>query len=255
MKFLISLIVTPIILIVLLFGGAYFVLSTGEQVEVSWTEEDLASGLEKSKVFIEDLEEVNLVTLTQQNFSTSGSVEIEDYFTSEEISALVSTANVNGPINNINVLLKEDDTGEVSFMLSDSFVDFLKEQGVLNVTNSFVVYAEELQDYVDTAPAGASVTELIVGYISSIVNSSPVYATGKLYRDSENTIRIQIDSLKVGRAPLPKEAVRRVEIETVKVVNAIISPENGFHIEELHIKDGKLYYKGTLPAEVYGEKL
>ncbi len=255
MKFLLKLILFPILLIALLFGGAYFVFSTGQQVDITWTEEDLVSGMEKSRVFVEDLEEINLVTLVHDNYSTSGSNEIEDYFTSEEVSALISTANVNGPINNINVSFGDNNNGEVSFMLSENFVDFLKEQGVLGKYDRFTVHAADVQDYVNSAPSGSSVTELIVGYISSIVNRSPVYATGELYRDSENTVRIKIDSLKVGRAPLPQEAVRRVEIETLRVVNTIISPENGFHIEELHIKDGRLFYKGSLPAEVYGEKL
>jgi hypothetical protein len=254
MKFLISLLLIPIILVALFFAGSYFVLSTGEQIEVSWTEEDLISGLEKSKVFIEDLEEINVVTLSQQRFSTKGSNEIEDYFTSEEMSALVSTANINGPINNVNFSFKDNDSGEVSFMLSENFVDFLKEQGVLNISMSSVVYAAE-EDYTNSTPKKSSVTEMIVGYISGIVNRSPVYATGKLYRDSDGSVKIEIDSLKVGRAPLPKEAIEKVEIETVRVVNAIVTPENGFSIEELHIKDGKLYYKGTLPAEIYGEKL
>jgi hypothetical protein len=254
MKFLISLLLIPVMLVALFFAGAYFVLSTGEQVELSWTEEDLISGLEKSKVFVEDLEEINIVTLSQQNFSTKGSNEIENYFTSEEMSALMSVANVNGPINNINVSFKDDDSGEVSFMLSENFVDFLKNQGVLNVGMSSVVYAAD-ENYIDSNPKKSSVTEMIVGYVSSIVNRSPVYAIGKLYRDSDGSVKIQIDSLKVGRAPLPKEAIEKVEFETVRIVNAIVTPENGFSIEELHIKDGKLYYKGTLPAEIQGEKL
>ncbi len=255
MKLLLKLVFVIVFLVILLFGGIYFVFSTGKQVEVTWTEEDLSSGLEKSKIFVEDLEEINLVTLIQNNFSTSGNNEIEDYFTGEEMSALISTANVNGPINNINVSFGESDNGEVSFVLSENFVDFLKSQGVIGKYNRFVVHAADIQDYVDNAPPEASVTELIVGYISGIVNKAPVYATGELYRDSENTVRIKINSLHVGRAPLPQEVVEKVEVETLRVVNAIISPENGFHIEELHIKDGKLHYKGTLPAEVYGEKL
>lgn len=32
----------------------------------------------------------------------------------------------------------------------------------------------------------------------------------------------------------------------------MISKEKGFSIEELRIEDGKLYYKGTLPAEITG---
>ncbi len=255
MKLLLNLILVVVFLVVLFFGGIYFVLSTGKQVDVSWTEEDLSSGLEKSKVFIEDLEEINIVTLTENNFSISGSNEIEDYFTSEEMSALISTTNVNGPISNINVSFGESDTGEVSFLLSENFVDFLKGQGLIGKYDRFTVHAADVQDYIDNAPSDASITELIVGYISNIVNKAPVYATGELYRDSENAVKIKIESLRVGRAPLPQEAIEKVEVETLRVVNAIISPENGFHIEELHVKDGKLYYKGSLPAEVYGEKL
>ncbi len=255
MKILIKLGIVLVSLVVLLFGGIYFIFNTGKQVQVEWTENDLSSGLEKSKVLIGDLEEINLSTLAENNFSTSGTNEIEDYFTSEEMSALLSTANINGPIKNINVSFGENNNGEVSFVLSETFTDFLREQGMIERYVGPVVYAAEIQDYVDNTPSGFSVTEIIIGYITNLVNRSPVYATGELYRDSENTVRININSLRVGRISLPQDTIRKVEYETLRVVNTIISPENGFHIEELHIKDGKFHYKGTLPAEVYGEKL
>ncbi len=256
MKFLIKLLIFFVVLVALIFLGINFFISTGKTVDVAWTEEDLLSGLEKSQIKIEDIEDLNLENLATGNFSTQGTVEIEESFTSEEMSALISMANKNkGPIKNVNFRLGEEDDVEVSFVLSENFVDFLYEQNILHSYNPWAVSAADIDEYLDSQPEDATLTDAIVSYISNLVNSKPVYAQGELYRDSENRVQARIDSLYVGRAPLPQDVIEKVEYETLRVVNAIIAPENGFRIDEFHVRDGKLYYRGTLPEEVEGQRL
>jgi len=257
MKTLIKIFLFGIVaLIILVAIGIFFVLNTGKEVDTVWGEEDLKTGLEKSKIDIENIEEINLESLAKGNFSTQETNDIDDHFTSKEISALISAANnKKGPIKDVKVSFNDDGKGEVSFRLSENFVDFLREQ--ITITNNlpWEVEAAEDEEKTEQDPEKPSLTTLVIDYITSKADNKPVYATGELSRGSDNSVNINIESLTLGRIPLPQDAIDKVEYETVKVVNSIISPENGFHIEALEIRDDSLYYKGTLPAEIQGQKL
>lgn len=244
------------LLMLFLLGGFYFVFSTGKTVRTTWTEEDLISGIEKSQVEINNIEEINLETLTRGNFSTQGTNNIDTGFTAEEISALVSAANdSDGPIKDVRVGFGDNGEAEASFRLSDSFVDFLREENVLTFDfGPKKVYAFS-QNESGMDPLDRSVTDVVIDYITRVANNRPVYATGELTRASYNSVDVNIERLTVGRVPMSEEVVKRVEQETVRIINGIIAPENGFHIEELQVNEGELYYKGTLPAEVEGVRL
>ncbi len=247
----ISLGVFVFLLVVVL--SLYLLLNTGKQVDITWSEEDFDSGLTKSKIDIGSIEELNLETLARGNFSTQGRNSIDDSFTSEEMSALVSMANDSGgPIRDVKVSFGDNGQGEISFRLSDNFTQFLREQNVLAGLGTKIARADEGRV---GEPLDRSLTDVVVDYIANVANKKPVYATGELSRASDNSVNIRMDSLTVGRAPLTRGVIDRVEFETARIVNSIISPENGFHIEELQVRDGALFYKGDLPAEIEGEGL
>ncbi len=252
MKKLLGVLISFAVFILLIFLAFHYFIGSGPQVETTWTEKDFISGMEKAKINIDDIEEINLFSLAINDFSTQDSNEVNEVFTNAEISALISKANnSSGPIRDVRVSFKDNGKGEVSFVLSDNFVGFLKDQGLIASFDPWGVHAS-------LEPAeekGTSLTDAIVSYIANLVDNKPVYATGELYRDSDNSVNIKIEKLMVGRTSLPQDVVEKVEYETLRVVNSIISPENGFHIEELQVRDGSLYYKGTLPDEIKGKKL
>ncbi len=255
MKILIKFLFGIVVLALLAVVGISFAFSIGKEVDTNWSQEDFELGLNKSKVDISDIEKINLENLAKNNFSTQGTNEIDDFFTSEEMSALISTANnKKGPIKDVKILFKDDGKGEVSFILSDNFVDFLKEQAIVTNTLPWNVEASE-EDAGSVEKSNPTLTDMVIDYITSKANNKPVYATGELTRSSNNSVNIKIERLTVGRIPLPQEAIEKVEHETVRVVNTIISPENGFHIEELEVRDNALFYRGTLPAEIEGIEL
>jgi hypothetical protein len=246
-----------IIILSLILGFSYFIFNTGKNVEAKWTENDFNSGIEKSKIIISDIEEINIENLVRGNFSTKGSNKIDDFFTDKELSALASKANdISGPIKDIKISLNENGSGEISFMLSENFIEFLRNENILLGLNSNrEVSASENQGNFNNNFEKPSITDKIISYVSNLVNKKPVYGTGKLFKDSDSLIKIKIDSLMVGRVSVPQEIINKVEFETVRILNLIISKENGFHVEELEIRDGGLYYKGTLPAEIHGKKI
>ena len=242
-----------LLIIVLVTIGGFVFFSIGKQVDVDWDETDYVTALDKSSIEVADIEEVNLVTLARGDFTTSGTNQIEDSFTDAEMSALIDTANANGgPITNFKVSFIGNNEGEMSFKITDAFIDFIQEQNMVKLTNQKTAYNSFLMPL---ASASNSVSDTVIKIISSVASNKPVYARGTLSRTNSNAVSIEITTLKVGQLTLSEEIVNKVESEVLLFVNNLLTSTNGFTIEELRVDDGALFYKGTLPAEIKGTKL
>lgn len=247
-KFLIGFVIFLLVVAV----GSYVFLNMGKKVDVTWTEADYESAIEKSEVMVNDIEELNLLTLFSGNFSTNGQNAVDVRFTNAEMSALIDKANANaGPISNFKVAFNGNGEGEISFKLNDRFIDFLKDQNIVSAQGHFANH-----NYVLSPIAAASgLGDTIVNVITAVAVNKPVYASGSLVKRSNNSVDLNITSLKVGQLSMNQSVIDRVEMETLRFVNTLLSEVNGISIEELRVENGQLYYKGTLPAEIKGVKL
>lgn len=214
-----------LIIILLIVVGGFLFINTGKEVAVEWDETDYVTALEKADVDVADIEEINLITLARGDFTTSGTNQIETSFTNAEMSALIDTANANGgPISDFKVSFNGDNEGEMSFRLTDAFIDFIQEQNMIHLSNEKMATIRFLM---------------------------PLASTSNNMTDTV----IEITHLQVGQFTLSDDIVRKVESEVLNFVNQLISSTNGFAIEELRVEDGALFYKGTLPAEIKGAKI
>lgn len=253
MKKLVKFLIVVIVIVVAIGLGFNYMVNTGKEVAVDWSDKDYNVAISKTQIEIDDIKSVSIENLFDNKFSANGKVVIEEHFSSEEMSALISSANHEGQlINEVNLKFGQNNDGETSFKISDKFVDFLKDSGILeNIARQEI----ENNSFISILAATESPRDLtahVTNYIASIANNKPVYARGYLSRTSDNTVSIDISELKVGRVAMPERVVAIVEREVVIFVNSLITSQNGFTIEELRIEDGKLYYKGTLPAEIKG---
>jgi len=228
----------------------YVFLNTGPTVDTEYTSEDYQSILEKSNVKINVIESINLVAIGKGEYETIGEQRTDTSFSDQEISSLIEEANnKRGPINNFRVAFHDNNQGEISFNLTEYFVDFLVEE---NIVKEFNEKKMVMNPIVAMTTANANMTNFVVDYITSIAANKPVYATGEVTTTSSNSIKVRVHSLKVGRISMNAQVVSKVEYEVEAFVNHFIGKSNGFSIEELRIEEGKLYYKGTLPEEING---
>jgi hypothetical protein len=249
---------------VLLLIGA-LVLSTGKQVKTVWNESDYNSALGKTGIKIEDMNSINVLSLARGTFRTSGRVNVNNSFSSAEVTALIATANKNsGTIKDVNVKFGADNNGEISFKVSDEFIKSIKEEDLLrSFRQRGQVQPQTLEELVllllvETASIGApdgDLTEYTVNLLTSLAANKPIYARGSLERFSANSVTVNIEEVQVGQIKLPQDTLRTIEYYTGLFVTTHIKSENGFSIQELRVVDGQLYYKGTLPAEIKGTQL
>jgi len=239
-----------LILIIVGFGVGYYFLNTGTTVDVKYTSDDYQRVFEKTNVKTNAIESINLIAIGQGNYETTGQQAADVNFSNAEMSALIEEANkAKGPISDFRVAFHDDNQGELSFNLTESFVDFLVEENIVKGLEEKRIVMSPLLAF---TTANADLTNVVINYITSVAANKPVYASGELTKTSTNSINVRIDSLKVGRINMNAKVVSRVEYEVTAFVNRFITSNNGFSIEELRVEEGKLYFKGTLPEEING---
>jgi hypothetical protein len=243
-----------VLLFIIIAGvGIYVTLNTSTKVDVTYNTTDFNSALKKTSIVIDDIKEINLITLAQKDFVVSGTNTVDISFSNEEMSALIDMANQSGgPISDFKVAFLGNNEGELSFKITDQFLNFIKEENMIYVPTS--TFSAISNSYL-FASTSNSITDTVVNFITNIAANKPVYAKGTLTKTSEHSITVHISSLKVGQIPLSNDVISKVESEVVKFVNALLSESNGFSIEELRIENGAIYYKGTLPSEIKGKKI
>ncbi|NTV89243.1 MAG: hypothetical protein HGA22_02600 [Clostridiales bacterium] len=247
-KFLIAIVVILVLAALLFYGVPKFILGGGKNVEVAVTEQDYISGMQKINVSIPDMDAVNLINLAEKNFTAKGTVAVDSYLTNSEMSAIVTKANEkNGPIKDFKINFTGTNQGDISFELTDKAIDYFRTSEILKGMKIPGV----------TLMAGTagfiSLNDFVANYISSLANNAAVFARGSLVKTGANSVSVSITELTVGSVSMSPDVISKVENGTAQFVNAIITSDNGFSIEELRVEEGKLYYKGTLPAEMEAE--
>ena len=241
-----------LVVIIIAVAGVYVALNTGKKVDVTWNEADYDSAMQKSGVQIADIREVNLITLAKNDYAATGEVPVDASFTNSEMSAIIDKANAEGgPISDFKVAFIGDQKGEMSFKLTENFIDFIKEQNMILLPSDKMASGFWYASVASTS----SISDTVVNFITNVAANKPVYASGTLARTTDKSVSIHIESLKVGQITMSAEVVARVEEEVLQFVNTVLASTEGFEIQELRVEDGALYYKGTLPAELQGRKI
>ncbi len=231
MKFLIKLISFAITIVVIVFLATQIIFRGGTAVESYWSEDDFVTVVEKLQLESEVISDYNLTNFVVGNISVEDTVGIDGYFTSEEISAFIVKANESyGPVSNVAVSLSGE-RKEASFTLTTAAVDAIKDVGVV-------------RQYIQKAP------EEVVDYVVKTISGKLIYTKGDIALKQSGEIDIVIDDLRIGMITVPQNIKEEVQRELAIMVNSIITPENGFSIEELRFEDGQLYYRGTVPSKL-----
>ncbi|HAN10016.1 MAG TPA: hypothetical protein DCP90_05300 [Clostridiales bacterium] len=213
-------------LIIFAIGFTCFLRMT-KNVEVEWTTADYESGIEKTKLAVGNINDLNLTDALNNKIICYGQNVVQTSFSSKEMSAILSTANDElGPISNIKVKFLNYNEMEVNFTLEKATVDFLKETAKED---------PKMGKY-------ASFLDMMVG--------TPVYMKGKINSYGKYNIDASVETIYIGNIHLGTEVVDKVQVSLSPFANFIISKYVGLSIGQLYIDDDKLEFIGTLPARI-----
>lgn len=226
LKFILAIILIPVILL----GGLYVFISIPKKVDVTWTEQDLNSYMEKTHANIkpgsngsEETKPASLEDLLFNNFKAIGSIPVEGVVTSAEVTAVAnSVIRGQGLFEDIRIGFRDDGTMEASGYIGPE---------VEKITNLFPE-VKKYEEYIKMA------------------EGKPIYWRYTLSRVDDKKFDASTVELRVGQVPLPLPQVRPGLKEAGSALNNMVKKIDGFSCEQLKIDSEGFHFKGTIPEKL-----
>ncbi len=210
---------TPLILIAVVVG-LFFLPKT---VNVSYTEDDLQSYLDKGGILLNE-NSASIEDIFFGNYTAVGSRAVEGVITSAEATAILNeVARADGILTNIRVKFTGENTYEASANISD-----------------------KLDEIYTTFPA----VEDYKGWIDTTLKGRTIYGTGVLVKGEGDTFESEFKSIYVGSLPLPTDQANEYGEYLGTKMNQIFTSLPGFNMESFKIDAEGLHFKGTIPTEI-----
>jgi len=77
----------------------------------------------------------------------------------------------------------------------------------------------------------------------------PVFASGGVQKAGSQSVKIDVDAVKLGKVPIPQSVAVRIEEALNQFANQKLAEMDNLEIEKLGLQKDKLHFKGTLPGE------
>lgn len=207
--------VTFLLIVGCIFGGLFFVLKTGKNINVLWSDTDFVSACKKTYLVFDEKMSPSLNIVDEVN---SVDKNIEATLSSAELTALAnkSTQKYN-VIKDLNIKLEDNGIVELSFVLGDN------PEALIKLIPNIAAY----KNYLDMS------------------KGSPVYVKALIDYEGNKGISVKVLSLSIGQINISAEKANSITPPIVSRLTSILS-NNKFDINELSINDDMFYYKASL---------
>lgn len=210
-----------VVILLVIVGGLYVLTSIPKTANVSYTEEDLNSYIDKTGINFHD-NNASAEDILLDNFTASGRIEVEGTVTSEEATAIANEViHEKSFLRNIQIKFAGEDKVVASATIG-SDLSF--------VYNTFPI-ASDYKTVVDA------------------VKGKPLYIETSLIHQQDNTFFAMMESVNVGLVPMPVDQANVYGTEVGTILNRVLNNIPGFEVESFKIDSDGLHFKGTIPEE------
>lgn len=251
MKKLLIVLLVLILIPVLIIAGVYTAVSIPSKVDVTWTQQDLDSYMAKAHADIQAGTAVNTSAtgsetdgskdstsadkgipaafedLILDNFSSVGSIPVNDVVTSAEATAMINTVSRgNGLFEDVRMKFRDDGTIEASARIG---------KGIKKISALFPE-AKKYENYIQ------------------MVQGKTIYWRYNMSRVDDKKFDAHTLELKVGQVPLPLPQARTGLKSVGTSLNNLIEKIDGFTCQDLKIDSAGFHFKGTIPDQLAAVK-
>jgi hypothetical protein len=202
--------------------GWYLVSSPKVDLDVSWTEEDFNSYLEKGGIIFDE-SHASMEDIFAGNFTTEGVVRVDALITNSELTAVANmSTNENSIMKDVQIKCVGEDTLEMSGVTG-------------NLTNLITVFPE-LEEFRNYFALG---------------ENKPIYMKSTLYYDKE-TQRFEGTTMEmyVGKIKMPIDEANNNLRKGGNVINDIVKSLEGFTVNEFKVTEEGFNFDGTIPKAI-----
>jgi len=192
------------------------------QPPVEWTDEDLDSYLDKTGVILSP-DRARAEDILTEKFGTTIALEIEKFFTNEEITALLNaSAGETGIFQNVSMRYIGNDRME-----------------------AYATIGEDLSALIEMYPQVKNYE-----WILNQLKGQKVYMRTTLVHTTGNNFEAEIERFSIGRIPMPVDLINQNAVEAGSHTNSILDQIEGLSIEKFIITEEGIDFKGTIPQEI-----
>lgn len=193
---------------------------------VRYTEEDLASGNEKSGVVFGVLPQD---TPNTESVVYSGEQSINDSFTDEELTAMMNNCTWKYcPFSDVQIRVGADNSVEFSALF----------------------HVDRLDGYAERFYLDENIVKTVKSALKISGKQTPVYFVGSP-SVSEDQVTLKVESAEVGRFPVPAVWVNDYQDDAETFLEGQFSQVPGFSLTSVRFSEGKLFFDGTYPESEY----
>jgi len=193
------------------------------QPRVEWTQADLTSYQNKTGVNINSPDRARAEDILTGDFVTTRALEVEEFFTNEEITALLNHS-----------------AGETG-IFQDVSMRYLGN----NRMEAYATIGENLSGLIDMYP---EVKEF--DWILNPIKGRKLYMRTTLVHTSGNNFEAEIERLSIAGIPMPVDLINRNAVKAGTHTNNMLSDIDGLSIEKFVITEQGIDFKGTIPEEI-----
>ncbi len=221
MKKLVKGLIFLVVVLLVLVGGAFILLSIPKTAGVEYTDADLDSYIEAIGItFTEN--NASIEDIFFENYSASGSLEVEGTLSSEQASALANAViNEKSILRNIQIKFAGDDYVIASATIGND----------LTFVYDLFPVAERYKTIVET------------------VKGRPIYIETSLTYSPETEFFAMLETVNVGLIPFPVDQANVYGTEIGTILNRVLRELPGFEVEAFKVNADGLHFNGSIPQE------
>ena len=240
MKNFLKIVLGFLLVIVIILASLYIAISMPKKVNVTWSEKDVQSYMQKAHVVIaaindssgtggtdgstsKQIKPASLDDLMFNNFISTGKIAVDDTVTSSEATAMINTVTRGQSLfKDVRMNFRDDGTIEASCYLGTAVDEIIK-----------------------LAPQAEKYRNLIKQF-----EGKPIYWRYSLERVDDKKFDGQTLELRAGQIPIPLVVAEPGLKEAGSFLNDMVGKIDGFTCEQLSIDSQGFHFKGTLPEKL-----
>ncbi|MDD5602857.1 MAG: hypothetical protein PHG48_02085 [Eubacteriales bacterium] len=214
-----------VLIVAVIAGGLYAAVSLPKKVDVTWTEQDLASYMQKARADIgtSGSTGASMEDLLFGNFKSTGAVAVNEVITSQEATAMAnSVMRGQNLIEDPRLGFRADGTMEASGYIGTGVSGLAEIFPEIKPYEEFLKYAE----------------------------GKPIYWRYSLTRVNNKKFDAHTEELRIGQIPIPLTQAGAGLVQAGTALNNMIARIDGFSCEALTIDEDGFHFKGTIPDKL-----
>lgn len=249
--------ITLLVFVLIVAGGFFgirFYLQSQIPDQVDYSRKDKERFYEKLAIEPDNYE-FDMMDLLTGNVELSGRIDVDDTFSSEELTAFFQGHSKDYVMENSVEQFLASIPNPLEWMTLKAYARGSDVEGLFTDFNVRILDDDELEVFANVADDMDDVYDIIDGledysFIVDRAAGATIHITMKLTFDEEDGFDVKVRSIRVAGVKVPESLVEEYEPALTDLLNGAIDQVDYFAVYAFEIDDDEIYFRGVLPEYI-----